>query len=132
MKKMIHLMSIVLIAMTFAACGSKNATPDGAMDAFLEIYQKGDYAAMVDQMHFSQTPTDEQKAQLTQMLEEKIGAQLAKQNGIASYKVGEVQMAEDGQSAVVNYTINFGDGTSKDDTQKMVLVDGKWMVDGGK
>lgn len=132
MKKMFRLMAIAIVSLAFFACGSKSATPEGATGAFLKSYQKGDYAALVDQMHFSQELTKDQKDQFVQMLQEKSAPEIEKKGGIASYEIGEVEMAENGESAKVNYTLTYGDGTSKPDKINLVLVDGKWMIDGGK
>ena len=42
------------------------------------------------------------------------------------------EMAEDGNSAIVTYKQHYGDGSVKEDTQKMIKVDGKWLMDIGK
>lgn len=132
MKKMFRLMAMAIVVMAFAACGSKSATPEGAAGAFLKSYQKGDYAALIDQMHFSKELTAEDKDQFVQILEEKTAPEIEKKGGIAAYEVGEVQIAEDGKSAKVNYTLTYGDGSSKPDKINLVLVEDKWMIDGGK
>ncbi|HAE24057.1 MAG TPA: hypothetical protein DCG33_01845 [Prevotellaceae bacterium] len=132
MKKMFQLMAMAVVIMAFVACGSKSATPEGATATFLKSYQKGDYAALIDQMHFSQELTKEQKDQFIQMFQEKAAPEVEKKGGIASYEVGEVTLNEDGQGAKVNYTLTYGDGSSKPDNIQLVLVDGKWMIDGGK
>lgn len=41
-------------------------------------------------------------------------------------------MTEDGNSAIVTYKQHYGDGSVKEDTQKMIKVDGKWLMDIGK
>jgi len=126
-------MAVAIMSLALAACGSKSATPEGVADAFLKDYQKGKYAALVEQMHFSETITQEQKNEFVKLIEEKVKPEVEKKGGIASYEIGEVIVAEDGQSAKVKYNIIYGDG-SKDENEKMnlVLVDGKWMIDGGK
>lgn len=131
MKKMSYLMSVIMFALiAFTSCAKP--TPESVTEDFLKSYQKGDYAALVDQTYFSEPLTDEQKVQFTQMLEQKGGAQVAKNEGIASYEVGEVEMAEDGQKAKVAYTITYGNGKTETNKQSVILVDGKWMIDAGK
>lgn len=133
MKKMFRLMAMAIVVMAFAACGSKSATPENAADAFLKDYQKGKYAALVEQMHFSDAVTREQKDQFAQLIEAKVGPEVEKKGGIAAYEIVETVVAEDGQSAKVKYNIIYGD-ESKDENEQLnlVLVDGKWMIDGGK
>lgn len=131
MQKIFRLLSIALVAFVFAACGSSN-TPEGVTAKYLENMKNGKYEAALKQMHFKTDLTQEQKDQLVAMMEEKVTEQNNKKGGIASFEIKEAQVAEDGQSAKVLYTINYGDGSTKDDNEKLVLVDGKWMIDSGK
>lgn len=132
MKTLFRMMAIAIAAVVFAACGSKSATPEGAAEAFLKDYQKGNYEAMVDQMHFTKEMSKEDKAQIVEFVKEKTAPEIEKRGGIQSYEVNEVIVAEDGQSAKVKYTLHFGDGSESKDDMKLVNVDGKWMMDGGK
>ena len=131
MKKMFRLMAMAIVVLAFAACGSNN-TPEGAVEKMLKSYQKGDYAAVIDQMHFSKELSKDDKAQLVQMFEEKDAPEVEKKGGIASYEITEAEVAEDGQSARVKYTLHYGNGSEKNDKQKVLLVDGKWVLDSGK
>lgn len=131
MKNVLRLMALAIVAVAFAACGSKN-TPEGATEKFLKSYQKGDYAAVIDQMHFSKEMSKEEKDGLVQMFSAKDAPEVAKKGGVASFEIKETELAEDGQSAKVNYTITYGDGSTKDDDQKVLLIDGKWVIDSGK
>lgn len=131
MKKVINLLSIALIALAFAACSSSN-TPEGAMKNYLKAVQNNDAKAVVDMFYFSKQLSQEEHDQYVQMFAEKLTKQNEKKQGVSSYEIGEVVMAEDGNSAVVNYTVHYGDGTEQSDKQKLVLVDGKWLLDSGK
>lgn len=131
MKKVIYLLSIALIAIAFAACSSKNS-PEGAVNAYLKAMQKNDTRAALEMFHFSKPLTDEDFNEYVAMVDDKVVKQNEKKQGIASWEINEVEMAEDGQSAVVSYTVKYGDGTEQADNQKAVLVDGKWMLDSGK
>jgi len=95
MKKMFRLMAMAIVVLAFAACGSNN-TPEGAVEKMLKSYQKGDYAAVIDQMHFSKELSKDDKAQLVQMFEEKDAPEVEKKGGIASYDIAEAEVAEDG------------------------------------
>lgn len=133
MKKVIYLVSLALIAIVIAACSSpKRNSPEGAVNAYMKAMQKNDSRAALELFHFSKDLTDEEFDQYVDMVNDKVVKQNEKKQGIASWEFGEVEMAEDGQSAVVNYTIKYGDGTEQKDKQKTVLVDGKWMLDSGK
>ena len=41
-------------------------------------------------------------------------------------------MAEDGKTANVSYTLKYGDGSTKEDNEDLIQVDGKWMINSGK
>lgn len=131
MKNLFRLMAMTIVVLAMSAC-SKSSTPEGAANAFLKSYQKGDYVALVDQMYFSKPVSDEDKAQFAELLKGKVGPEVEKKNGIASYDIDEAVIAEDGQSAKVNYTLHFGDGSESKDDVKLILVEGKWMLDAGK
>lgn len=128
---MFRLMAMAIVVLAFAACGSNNS-PEGTVEKMLKSYQKGDYAAVIDQMHFSKEMSKEDKDQLVQLFAAKDRPEVEKKGGIASFELGEVEVAEDGQSARVKYVINYGDGSQKEDDQKVILVDGKWVLDSGK
>lgn len=131
MKKIFRLMAMAIVVMAFAACGN-TSSPEAAANGVLKSYVKGDYKGMISQYHFKQNLTDEDKDQFAAALQEKLAPEIEKKGGIKSYTIDETTMAEDGQSAVVKYTIFFGDGSSNDDTMKVALVDGKWMPEAGK
>lgn len=122
---------MAIVVMAFAACG-KTASPEAAAEGVLKSYVKGDYKGMISQYHFKDELTKEQKDQYASLLQEKLAPEIEKKGGIESYTIDETNMAEDGQSAVVKYTIHFGNGTSNDDTMKVSLIDGKWMPEAGK
>ena len=130
MKKLFRLMSVALVALVFTACAS--STPEAATKKYLQCMQKGEYAAMLDQMYFKNGITDEQKAELLGMIEEKAKAEVEKKGGIASFEIGEIEMAEDGKTANVSYTLKYGDGSTKEDNEDLIQVDGKWMINSGK
>lgn len=131
MKKLFRLMSVALVALVFAACASSN-NPEAVTKKYLQNMQKGDYAAMLDQMYFKNGLTDEQKAELVNMIGEKAKAEVDKKGGIASFEISPAEIAEDGQTAKVPYKLIYGDESTKDDSEDLILVDGKWMINSGK
>jgi indolepyruvate ferredoxin oxidoreductase beta subunit len=55
-----------------------------------------------------------------------------KKGGIVSWEIEAPEMAENAESAVVRYTVKYGNGSEDSDKQKVVKIDGKWMLDSGK
>ena len=119
------------MAMTFVACSSSN-TPEGVVNNYLKALQKNDTRKALEMFHFSKALTEEEMDQYVQMVDEKLMKQNEKKQGIASWEINDVEMAEDGESAVVRYTVKYGDGSEQSDKQKVAKYDGKWMLDSGK
>lgn len=65
-------------------------------------------------------------------MKEKAGKELEKKGGLKSFEVLSEEIAEDGNSAVVKFKQVYGNGEESEDEQKMVKVDGKWLMDIGK
>lgn len=128
---MIRLMAVAIVAMAMVACGSSN-TPENATKAMLKSFQNGDYKALIEQVHFSKEVSQEDKDQLAALVQAKVAPEIKKKDGIKNFEVGEAELAEDGQSAKVSYKIIYGNGSEEAKTQKLVLVDGKWLLDEGK
>lgn len=125
MKKLFGLMAIAIVAFAFSACGSKNDSPEAVVDGYLKCMQKMNYDGFKDVVYFE---TEEEQEQVIQAFKEKAANEEFRQYmKIDSYEIGEVEMAEDGQSARVNYVIKKGE-EKQDGKQKVILVDGKWYV----
>lgn len=132
MKKVFYLLSIALMAMAFVACSSSKNTPEGVVDAYLKAMQKNDTRKALEMFHFSKELTPEEFDEYVQMVDDKVKKQNEKKGGIESWEIQAPELAEDAQSAVVRYTVKYGDGTEDKDKQKVVKIDGKWMLDSGK
>ena len=132
MKKVFYLLSIALMAMAFVACSSSKNTPEGVVDAYLKAMQKNDSRKALEMYHFSEPLTDEQFEEYVQMVDDKVKKENDKKGGIVSWEIEAPEMAENAESAVVRYTVKYGNGSEDSDKQKVVKIDGKWMLDSGK
>lgn len=114
--------TVVLMGMSFTSC-SKPVTPASLTADCIEYIQDGDYAAYVNTFD----ATDEEKAELQEMFEQKGKALIEKKQGIASYEIIEEKISEDGMSAVVKAKITYGNG-EVDDSNKFnfVKVNDEW------
>ena len=131
MKKVINLLSIALMAIAFVACSSSN-TPEGVVDAYLKAMQQNDSRKALEMFHFQKELTAEEFDQYVQMVDEKVSKENEKKGGIASWEIEAPEIAEDAESAVVRYTVKYGDGSEQKDKQKVVNFTGKLMLDSGK
>lgn len=129
MRKIISILSVALVAIIFAACSSNS--PAGVVERYSKCMQDGKYMEAVELFHFKKELDEDQKKYLAAIVE-RAGEQYKEKGGIASVKVDKVEMDESGESAKVSYTTTFGNGTAKTDTDKVVKIDGKWLLDSGK
>ena len=120
------------MAMAFVACSSSKNTPEGVVDAYLKAMQKNDSRKVLEMYHFSKPLTDEQFEEYVQMVDDKVKKENDKKGGIVSWEIEAPEMAENAESAVVRYTVKYGNGSEDSDKQKVVKIDGKWMLDSGK
>lgn len=130
MKKIISILSLALVALAFVSCSSNS--PEGVVQAYFGHVQKGQYEEAIDLLYFKKGLSEKDKEQLVNMFREKGTKEYDKKGGISSVVIDNVQMQEDGNAALVNYTIKYGDGSAKSDKNKVVKVDGKWLLDSGK
>lgn len=130
MKKAFSFLSLVLVALAFASC-AKN-TPEGVVEEYVSCIQKEDYVGATDLFLFKEEPTDSQREEFASLLKDKVGKEIERKKGLDGVEIKNVEMAEDGESAKVSYTMKYGDGSTKDTTSKLVKKDGKWKIDIGK
>ncbi|MFI3297195.1 MAG: DUF4878 domain-containing protein [bacterium] len=127
MKKLVYLFAVVAIMLSFSSCGSSNS-PKGAAEEYMKLTMKGDFEKIMEISYFTDKIEDEDRKMLAGLMAS--GAESKAK--ITSYKFVEEEIAEDGNSAVVTYQKTLDDGTELSEHVDVVLIDGKWMVDGGK
>ena len=100
MKKMISFLSLALVALAFVSC-SKNS-PEGVVTEYFTYVQKGQYEEAVELLYFKKGLSDKDKENLVSMFREKGSKDNDKKGGISEVVIDNVEMAEDGESALVN------------------------------
>ena len=132
MKKLILLVAVALLSVCFAACTSSN-TPEGVTKSYLSALQKGNYEKAL-RLYFNKGEefNEQQEQETLQMFEDKMKSSVEDKGGISSYDIQAAEISEDGNSAIVPYTIHYGNGTSVDSKNKTIKVDGKWYLDPSK
>ena len=129
MRKILSILSVALVAFIFAACS--NNSPAGVVEEYVSCLQNGKYEKAVELFHFRNALDADQKQYMASHVE-RAAEQYKEKGGIASVKVNDVKVAESGDAATVSYTTTYGDGSTKDDSDKVIKVDGKWLFDSGK
>ena len=131
MKKILSFLSLALVALTFVSCS--NNSPEGAVTQYFSYVKDAQYEKAVDMLYFKKGKlADKDKEQLVSLFTDKVAKQYDEKGGISSVTIDKVEMEEDGKAALVSYTINFGDGSTKSDNNKVLNIDGEWLLDSGK
>ena len=130
MKKILSFLSLVLVALTFVSCNSNS--PEAVVQEYVADLQTGKYEEAIDLFYFRKELTDKDKQQYISMMTEKWGKEIDKKGGITGVDITDVAVAEDGNTATVNYTLKYGDGSTKDQNTSLVKVDDKWKIYAGK
>lgn len=131
MKKLVLSIFAGFCALIMISCAGE-ATPANEAETYLENVKSGDWKAVIDQLYFKSEVTDEQKAGLASMIEEKAQKSIEKDGTIESYELVSETIDESGEKAKVEYLIKYSTGKEKNETVKLVKIDGKWMIDSGK
>lgn len=131
MKKLVLSIFAGFCALIMISCAGE-ATPANEAETYLENVKSGDWKAVIDQLYFKSEVTDEQKEGLVSMIEEKAQKSIEKDGTIESYELVSETIDESGEKAKVEYLIKYSTGKEKNETVKLVKIDGKWMIDSGK
>lgn len=135
MKKLV-LFSVMVVAMwVMVSCGSGGSGPSDALKNYATALQEGKYEKFVDGINFSNATSEQQKEAregFVALVEEKGAKEFEKKGGFKGFEILSEEIAEDGNSAVVKFKQIYGNGEEEESEQKMVKVDGKWLMDIGK
>lgn len=133
MKQLIRFALMLVAVLALASCTP--STPGAALKEYMSALSDKDYEKFINGCNISKTDADKAKEireGLVAMVQEKGSKTIEKKGGLKETEIVSEEMAEDGNSAVVTFKQHYGDGSVKEDTQKMVKVDGKWLMDIGK
>lgn len=128
MKKLFLALVCFVATFAFVSCGGSSTPADQAAE-WIELVKAKDYKAFVETLNL-QGETEEEIEQAKQfylgMFEGKAEKTIAKHGGIESYTLVSEEVAEDGNSAKVEYELTYGDGTKDKTKFNMVKIDGEW------
>lgn len=130
MKKFVSMLGALMLVLAFTACSSNS--PEGVVKKYYDCVGKGQYEEAIELLHFKKEMTDKDKQQMASLIREKGTKEMDKKGGISSVEINNVEMSEDGETAVVDATVKYGDGSTKSDQNKVVKVDGEWKIESGK
>lgn len=133
MKQLIRLGLMLIAVLAMVSCTP--STPGTALKNYMSALSDKDYEKFIDGCNISEADSEKAKEireGLIAMIQEKGSKTIEKKGGLKEVEIVSEEMAEDGNSAIVTYKQHYGDGSVKEYTQKMIKVDGKWLMDIGK
>jgi hypothetical protein len=131
MKRILTVLALAAALVCFSACKGGNKVtklsgPEEVAKVALESMKKGDVKAFVDTFNLS----DDDKAMLTSLIDEKLKEKIEEKGGIKSYEIGESSI--DGDKATVKAKVYYKDGSEEDEDFHLTKVDGKWLQEMSK
>lgn len=124
MKKLVMLFAVIT-AFFVVSCGGSSTPSDAAVD-FYQLVADGKYEAAADCIAYAKDKEEESKAMVIALFKEKVDPQLEKNEGLKSVEAVSEKIAEDGNSAVVEMKIIYGNGKEEVKKVDMVLDGGEW------
>ncbi len=130
MKKVLSLAVVCLFVMALCSCGSANS-PEGVTTKAIKCIIDKDYEGYVDLMYFKKEKSSDDMKQVVSLVKDKMDKEMDEKQGIKDYQVEDAAIEEN--TAVVPYTITYGNGETKSDKMKLIKTEkGDWMIDSGK
>ena len=130
MKKILFVLSLAFIVLAFVSCSSDNS-PEGVVKEFISYLQNEKYEKAIDLFYSEKGITEKDRQGYIEIFK-KWSTQFKEMGGLEGIDITNVDMSEDGESAKVDFLYKYGDGTTTKGSNKVVKVDGKWMIDATK
>lgn len=133
-KNVIYLFGLfTLCFFLFSACSSSESSnsPGEAAKKYTNYLKSGDYEKFVDGVAVGEDVSEKEleagKAMLVAMMD-KAKKQIEAKGGIKDVEVVSETIDEDGKTAKVVLKTTYGDGSTEEKTNRMVLENGKWKM----
>ena len=128
MKKVTGSLMMLAVMFMFTACSSG---PKNAMEKYGNDLVKGDYVSFANGIATKNAMTAEQNEQFAAMIEDKGATDYAKKGGLKEFKVTSEEIQPGDTTAIVYYQMSYGNGTTQDGEQEMILRNGEWKMNMG-
>jgi hypothetical protein len=111
------------------SCGGGSAvSPSSTVKEFSTKVEKGDFEGAITCISTEGKAVDkEAKGKLTLLLGMAKG-EVDKKKGIRNMEVLSEKIEADGKTATVTMKFTYGDGTTAEETNKLVMEEGKWKL----
>lgn len=126
--KVLTVLTIIISAITFTAC-SGGSSPSDVVKKYHNLVKAKDYkaaTALFVKKGGEKMSEDEEKK--VEGILEMAAKDLEKKDGLKSITIDEETISEDGTTAKVKFTMEYGNGKIKKDDGKLMKIDGNWML----
>jgi len=123
---LVILLAVALFPLLLNSCSTP--TPSETVEDMLQQIGKGNVEKSVDYLATGEEGLTEEERQKLEGLYSQTKSVMDEKGGVKNVEILQEEIAEDGQSAVVSAKITYGDGSSQEMQQKMIMEDGKWKV----
>ncbi|MDV7185688.1 DUF4878 domain-containing protein [Lutibacter sp. TH_r2] len=126
--KILTILILAVSALTFVAC-SGGSTPGDVVQKSFKLMKAKDFKA-VSELYVKDNgeKLSEDEAKKIEGLLGMGNTENEKKDGVKKITIDEEKIAEDGLSARVKYTIEYGNGNTNKENAKLKKVDGKWFM----
>jgi len=132
-KNVVYLFGLLVMSVfLFSACSSSGSSPGEAAKKYMNHFKTGDYEKFVDGMAVGEDSSEEEikagKAMMLAMMD-KAKKQIDAKGGIKDIEVVSETISDDGKTAKVVLKTTYGDGSTEEKSNNMILEKGDWKMD---
>jgi hypothetical protein len=134
MKKVSVVLLVVAMAISLSlvSCGGGGGSTPADLEKNLWTYvQKGDYEKAIKYWADISVDGDtkDQMKTMTSMFAEKMKSTMEEKDGLKEFKIVKETISDDGETATVDVSFTYGNGSTEEQSNKYTKVDGKWKKD---
>lgn len=120
--------ALLILAAFLAACSG--GKPENTVETFFQAAADGDVEKAIDQISFASVDASEMVAAKgkIQMIVGDLQQQIAANDGMGSLETLSSEMAEDGELAIIQSKITFGNDKTMNETTRLAKEDGDWKI----
>ena len=128
MKKLVFQCLVAALCVSCTGIGG-SGTPAGAAEKFCKAILKKDAKALAGCVYVDQSLVEKSSATIEDMCNEMISWINGDKNPMVNYKIGDVELSDDGKSAKVTMTMICKDGKTDTDKAPFIKTDKGWKAD---
>jgi hypothetical protein len=110
------------------SCNKGGSSPGDVVITVNKLMSEGEFDKIPDYMATKDGALTEEESGKVVSLYTMSAGEIKNKKGIKKTEILKEEIAEDGNSARVEYKVIFGDDSEEEETQELINVDGKWKL----